>query len=308
MLNLQSPEVFRTVLESLTAGICLVDQDRTIVFWNHGAEAITGYLQQEVLGRFCGEFLLVKFHGRNQTICEQACPLLSAMRDGQPREVPAYLHHKAGYPVPVSLRAIPIRNPQGHVIGAAESFVHRSAGPHPPRPGSELAVGHGLDTVTRLPDHRYTEWELLDHLQYASQHGIPFGLLAIKIGQLEGLTARYGLEAAGAILKLVAHTLRNGLDASDYVGCWLEDQFLVIVANGDEATLLATGERLQRLVGSSEITWWGDPLSVKVSVGGVVVAPGETPASVMAHLEGALDQCISKGGDCVTVLGATQQE
>src|ERR1035438_1118966 len=145
MLDLESPEVLRTVLESLKIGVCLVDHDRKIVFWNHGAEAITGYLQQEVLGRFCGEFLLVK-RERNRMICEQACPLLSAMRDGRPRDAPAYLHHKAGYPVPVSIRAIPIRDPQGHVIGAAETFLPRSVGTHPHRPESDLAVGHGLDT------------------------------------------------------------------------------------------------------------------------------------------------------------------
>src|SRR5579864_2903896 len=125
MLDLQSPDIFRTVLESLTTGICLVDRDRKTFFWNQGAEAITGYLRQEVLGRFCGEFLLVKFHERNRTICDQSCPLLSAMRDGQPRDVPAYLHHKAGYPVPVNLRAIPLRDSHGRVVGAAESFTPR---------------------------------------------------------------------------------------------------------------------------------------------------------------------------------------
>lgn len=302
MLDLQAPAVLRAVLESLDTGICLVDADRKIVFWNRGAEAITGYLEQEVLGRFCGEFLLVRFHGRDQAMCEQACPLLLAMRNGQPHQVPSYLHHKAGYPVPVSVRAIPIRNPQGHVVGAAESFVQRPAGPHPRRPESDLAVGHGLDTVTQLPDRQYTECYLLDRLQFASQHRIPFGLLTVKIEELDATTARYGLEAAEAILKVVAHTLRNGLGTWDFVGCWWGDQFLVIVTQAEPDALQATGERLQRLAGSLEITWWGDPLSVRVSVGGLVVAPGETLASVRAYLESTLNDCLSKGGDCVTVL------
>ena len=47
------------------------------------------------------------------------------MRDGQARESRVYLHHKSGYAVPVSLRAVPIRDEHGHVIGAAESFVER---------------------------------------------------------------------------------------------------------------------------------------------------------------------------------------
>src|ERR1035437_2463992 len=106
MLDLQCPEVFRTVLESLTTGICLVDHERKIFFWNEGAEAITGYLRQEVLGRFCGDFILVKSHARNRTICDQSCPLLSALRDGQPHDFWMFRHPKAGYPLPFKLRAV----------------------------------------------------------------------------------------------------------------------------------------------------------------------------------------------------------
>ena len=149
---------------------------------------------------------------------------------------------------------------------------------------------------------------MLDRLEFASQHVIPFGLLVIKVEEMAGLKAMYGLEAAEAILKVVAHTLRTGLDALDYVGCWTEDQFLAIVASSDDATLLATGEHLQRLAGSSAITWWGDPLSVMISVGGMVVAPGESLAPLLAHLESAVNQCAAKGGSCVTVLDAKAQE
>ncbi len=79
------------------------------------------------------------------------------MRDGKPRESRVYLHHKSGYAVPVSLRAVPIRDAHGHVIGAVESFVQRPGVSTPRRPESDLAVGHGLDAVTQLPDYPYTE-------------------------------------------------------------------------------------------------------------------------------------------------------
>ena len=101
MLDLQNAEVFRAALDSLQAGVCVVDQDRHIRFWNEGAERITGYLRQDVLGRFCGEILLVKFHENKVALCEQSCPLVAAMRDGKPRESRVYLHHKSGYAVPI---------------------------------------------------------------------------------------------------------------------------------------------------------------------------------------------------------------
>ena len=38
MLDPGNPEVFRVVLESLEMGVCLVDRDRKITYWNDGAE------------------------------------------------------------------------------------------------------------------------------------------------------------------------------------------------------------------------------------------------------------------------------
>jgi PAS domain S-box-containing protein len=220
MLDLQNVEIFRAVLETLQTGVCLVDRNRRIRFWNDGAEEITGYLRQDVLGRFCGEVLLIKFQENKAAICENTCPLVAAMRDGKARESRGYLHHKSGYAVPVTLRAVPIRDVRGHVIGAVESFVERPCVVARSKPESALTVGHGLDAVTQLPDYPFTESYLADRLNFASQHLIPFGLICVQVDQLENLKATHGLEAAEAILNVIAHTLRNGLDPLDFVGRW----------------------------------------------------------------------------------------
>jgi diguanylate cyclase (GGDEF)-like protein/PAS domain S-box-containing protein len=306
MLDLQKAEIFRAALESLQTGVCIVDQDRKISFWNDGAERITGYLRQDVLGRFCGEVLLVKFQEDKAALCDHACPLVAAMRDGKARESRVYLHHKSGYAVPISLRAVPIRDVHGHVIGAVESFVERPCSSTLRRPESDLVVGHGLDAVTQLPDYPFTESYLLDRLKYASEHVIPFGLLCIQLDQLDVLVATHGLDAADAILKVVAHTLRNGLDPQDFVGCWSEDQFLAIVANCGEGALLTAAERLKRLAQSSEIVWWGDHLSVTVSVGGTVLRPGEPIASLLGRTGSALKQAVAQGGNFASVLYAPE--
>ncbi|MGD0225078.1 MAG: diguanylate cyclase [Terriglobia bacterium] len=306
MLDLQSAETFRAALESLQSGVCIVDRDRKICFWNDGAERITGYLRQDVLGHFCGEILLVKFHENKTLPCENSCPLVDAMRDGKARESRVYLHHKSGYAVPVSLRAVPIRDAHGHVIGVVENFVERPFVSSRRRAGTELAVGRGLDAVTQLPDFPYTESHLLERLKFATEHLIPFGVLCIQLDQMDDLTATHGLEAAEAILNVVAHTLRNGLDPLDFLGRWSEDQFLAIVANCSEGDLLTTAERLKRLAQSSEIVWWGDQLSVTVSVGGTPLGPVGDLVPLLARTGKALQQAIAKGGNFAVVLSASE--
>ena len=58
MSDLLKPEILRYALESLRVGIYLVDRDRRIVFWNDGAEQITGYLRAELIGRCCNDQIL----------------------------------------------------------------------------------------------------------------------------------------------------------------------------------------------------------------------------------------------------------
>src|SRR6202042_1583475 len=49
----KDPEIYRIVLESMQTGLYMVDRDQRIQFWNEGAEKITGYFRQDVVGHFC---------------------------------------------------------------------------------------------------------------------------------------------------------------------------------------------------------------------------------------------------------------
>lgn len=306
MLDIQNAEVLRAALESLQTGVCIVDRDRKIRFWNDGAERITGHLRQDVLGHFCGEILLIRFHEKKVAFCEHACPLVAAMRDGKARESRVYVHHKAGYAVPVSIQAVPIRDVNGHVIGAVESFVERHCRSTHRPPDCALATGHGLDAATQLPDRGFTDAHLVNLVKYAAEHSIPFGLLFFQLDQLDVLTATHGVDAAEAILNAVAHTLRNGLDPLDFVGRWSADRFLAVIANCANGDFLSTAERLKRLAQSSEVTWWGDPLSVTVSVGGTVLKPGESLAPLLKRAEKAIEQAVAHGGNSAVVLSAPE--
>ena len=48
-----SQDNFRDLVENFHDGIYFVDCDRTITYWNRGAEELTGYSADEVLGRRC---------------------------------------------------------------------------------------------------------------------------------------------------------------------------------------------------------------------------------------------------------------
>lgn len=91
---------YQDLLDQMSDGVYFVTVDRRITYWNGGAERITGYSAQEVLGHSCAEGILRHVNGAGRQLCLQGCPLVAVMEDGQPRQAKVYLHHKGGQRVP----------------------------------------------------------------------------------------------------------------------------------------------------------------------------------------------------------------
>ncbi len=75
--------ICQQVLECLPTGVFAVDREGKINFWNAGAERITGYLKQEVLGRVCSDGFLEHSEGENNTLTGNAAPVLATLREGR---------------------------------------------------------------------------------------------------------------------------------------------------------------------------------------------------------------------------------
>ena len=199
MSKFEDPNIYRTVLENLPIGVYLVDQDRRIVFWNDGAERITGFLRQDVVGRLCRENILVHCDTDNSVLCAVACPLADTMRDERPREVDMYLRHKDGYRVPVRVRSFPIRSQDGLLVGAAESFEERAVAP-------DLHCGHSnatdevcVEEATGLPGHDRMLAQLRETLALFAEHHNPFGILRIRLDHLADWHERGGQQVVNVI-------------------------------------------------------------------------------------------------------------
>src|SRR5579863_2958557 len=115
MPEFNDPEIYQTVLNGLQTGVYLVDRNRRIRFWNEGAERITGYLRQDVVGRFLRDHLLTITDEAKNLESDPADPINMVFRDGKPSITDVSILHKEGYRVPIVLRTIPVRNSHGTV-------------------------------------------------------------------------------------------------------------------------------------------------------------------------------------------------
>ena len=50
---METESLYLDIINNLRDGIYFVDTNRTILFWSKGAEAITGYPSEELVGKQC---------------------------------------------------------------------------------------------------------------------------------------------------------------------------------------------------------------------------------------------------------------
>ena len=112
-------QLFRSFIDAMPYGVCMVDLQRKITHWNAAAEEITGYLGHEVLGRAYRGDLLIHCEGTNAGP-EVQCPVLEVLRDGRAVAAGLFLRHKLGHRMPIHVLAFPLRDSMGEMKGVGD--------------------------------------------------------------------------------------------------------------------------------------------------------------------------------------------
>ena len=287
----KDPEIFRTVLGSLQSGVYLMDRERKIHFWNDGAERITGYLRHEVLGHSCREILLKECDEHGCSSCQGTCPVRYTLLDGKKKGSQMYFHHKDGRRIPVHVWTVPIRDENGTLIGAAESFECHRSGTFEKRRVQDTLASYGcLDETTGVPNQEFTQFHLRENLTGFKQYRVPFSILLTRVEDLYHFKMKYGREAVDTILGLVARNLKNTLRPTDFLGRWDDDKFLAIALNCEDQGMKALLERIRRVLHYEGIQWWGDELRATTTLGYTTVRTGDTVQTLLERAEFSLEQ------------------
>ena len=278
---LENPKLLRHVLEDLPVGIYILDRERRIRFWNHGAEHLTGRLAQEVVGHVLEE-VVHACDQRGNSLNGELCPVTMTLSHGQPQQCTAFYLHKNGHRVPVKIRTRPIVEHDDAIGGTTvlfeEAFVYREESSGPPMYGC-------LDATTGIPSRRLTRAVLNECLAEVEQSHLGFGLLRIRVLGLEEFRSKHGPQSVVPFLRTTAHTLRHGLDEEIFLGCWGEHEFLAVLPSASPMTVAATAETLWNLLSHSEVSWWGDRFLVEAEVAYTVASAGDDLESLLREMK-----------------------
>jgi PAS domain S-box-containing protein len=114
-------QFLETILSSIADGVFTVDKDWRITSFNQAAERITGIPATKAVGKRCRDV----FHA---DICEQGCALQRTLESGRLLiDLPAKILNSRGRSVPVSVSTAMLKDSDGTVLGAVETFRDLSA-------------------------------------------------------------------------------------------------------------------------------------------------------------------------------------
>jgi diguanylate cyclase (GGDEF)-like protein/PAS domain S-box-containing protein len=293
---------YKEILNNSYEGVYVIDLRRTIVYWNRGAERISGYAAAEVLGRSCSDHILSHVDSEGVAMCgNDCCPSARAMREDEPFEMEAYLLHREGHRVPILSHVMPVKNSNGVVTGAVEMFSDNTrelAARERVRDLEKLSL---LDELTGLGNRRHAEMHLQARLDQLSRYSWPFGLLYFDIDFFKRVNDTYGHDAGDRVLRVVAQTAQAGVRSFDIVSRWGGEEFTAIVENTDGPALLSVAEKLRRLLENSSVVQAGDTLVTTVSIGATLGLPDDSIESLVKRADELMYKSKEHGRNRVTL-------
>jgi len=293
---------YKNLLDNLYDGVYFVDAERRITYWNKGAERLTGYTASEVIDCYCRNDILMHVDEKGDRLCETSlCPAVKTLQDGHPREEDLFLHHKRGHRLPVAIRVAPILSPDGKIVGAVEVFSDNTPRVVSKQTIEELQRIALLDPLTEVGNRRYAEMNLKFRLAEQERYGWPFGILFIDIDVFKTVNDRFGHEVGDDVLRMTARTLSNSLRSFDLVSRWGGEEFLSLIVNVDQGSLLSVAEKLRRMVEQSSITWDSQNISITVSIGGTLAIKTDSVESIVRRADELMYRSKEEGRNRTTI-------
>lgn len=294
-------EFYKELLDSLTDGVYFVDLKRQVTYWNKAAERLSGYTAREIMGKSCADNFLRHVDDDGNHLCVFGCPLAATMEDGELREASVYMHHKFGHRVPVFVRASPMRDELGDIIGAVEIFADNSKNIDVLNEMEALRKEVLTDQLTGIGNRRYADitMDRLDELMRDSK--VPYGVVFVDIDHFKQVNDTWGHHVGDLVIAMVAKTLKAALRPLDVACRWGGEEFVILVPNTTADGLAIVAERIRMLVEQSWIEHDGERVAVTASFGGAVSKDGEVAVSVVDRADKQVYLSKESGRNCVHI-------
>jgi diguanylate cyclase (GGDEF)-like protein/PAS domain S-box-containing protein len=287
-------------IENLFEGAYLVDVNRRILYWNKGAQMITGYSSEDILHRSCFDNILNHVNEDGVGLCFDGCPMKATIEDGQIREASVFLQHKEGHRLPVRVRTIPIRNNADIIIGAIEFFTENKEDASLRDHLENYQKQSFEDPLTKAANRRYLSAIIESKIREFKTIKTTFGIAFLDIDDFKQVNDTYGHETGDQVIKNMAETIQNSFRKHDSLGRWGGEEFIIVFSEVNTHGLMIAAEKMRKLIAASHLRLEEEDLKFTVSIGATIINESDTVESIITRADQLMYSSKKNGKNIVT--------
>ena len=298
---MEREKLYLHILDNMQDGVYFVDRDRRITFWNKGAERISGFSADDVLGTYCHDNTLNHVDENGRGLCLGGCPLHKTIQDAESREGVVYLQHKLGHRVPVFIKIVPIMDDDAEIAGAVEIFYDMTEKRSLLRNLEEYKFLAMTDQLTGLPNRRYIDTFVISrHSEYIGL-GLPYAVAMMDVDHFKRFNDAHGHPAGDQVLIALSNTCRTVTRATDLFGRWGGEEFIFVFFGINAEILARLTEKIRMLVQNTRLLYQGKTLEVTVSIGASIIRPPDTADDLIERTDSLMYESKRSGRNRVTI-------
>jgi len=234
----------QVTLSSIGDAVTSTDAEGAITFFNSAAEAITGWMSSEAVGRPVADVLQILDATTRIPVPD---PMdLAARQNAIPQPPNCVLVRRDGSDVAIDNEVSPIRDREGHAAGAVIVFrdvtLARAM-------TEEMAYAAAHDFLTGLPNRMLLNDRIAQAIATASRNGKQLAVLFLDMDGFKHINDSLGHPVGDKLLQSIATRLVGCVRASDTVSRQGGDEFVVLIADAEDWTAASiTASRISQQV------------------------------------------------------------
>jgi len=235
--------------------IFVLDRNHVVVNWNKACEKMTGIAEQKVVGtrdhwrafypekRDCLADLVLDEAYDSLPQFYEAFEISTFLEEGVRSE--GWFDNVGGKKRYIVFEAVPIYNRDKELVAVIETLQDISVRKKLEEDLERLAT---TDALTGLYNrHRFNEL-LSQEVARARRYHTPLSLIMFDLDYFKNINDTYGHVVGDQVLQEVAKVIRENVRATDWVGRWGGEEFLVLCPQTTEKDAVLTAEKLRGLV------------------------------------------------------------
>ena len=156
------------------------------------------------------------------------------------------------------------------------------------------------DPLTGMSNRRHFEECSAQLIAARHASGQPVAVLMVDVDHFKRINDTYGHQAGDEVLKVVARRCRDALRDRDLFARFGGEEFIALLATSATDEIAAAAERVRGVIAAEPVSVGGERIDVSVSVGGAIgqALPGDDPMlleALIARADGALYQAKTDG-------------